>query len=234
MTRAEIRAEERRWRRGDVWVVVGAVSLGAALAWIVLTIQGVTHDLREERDYNRTLAQQVRDLGGKPVEGPRGEPGVPGVGATGEPGRQGDPGLPGLVGPSGAPGESGAPGKAGVDGSPGASGAPGAVGPAGPAGAPGADSTVPGPQGPQGVPGADSTVPGPAGPQGERGEKGEAGATGPAGPPGPACPDGYTPTPPAYDPDALVCRRDAAPDPGDSDSPPPLAAALDPRRLTYA
>lgn len=232
MTRAEIRAEERRWRRGDVWVVVGAVALGAALAWIVLTIQGVTHDLREEREYNRTLAQQVRDLGGRPVEGPRGEPGAPGVGVTGSPGVKGEPGGPGSVGPSGAVGPSGMPGKAGADGSPGASGAPGVPGAVGPSGAAGPA----GPAGPQGEPGAVGAQ-GPVGPEGERGEKGDTGATGPSGPsgpPGPACPDGYSLQAPAYDRDALVCRRDAAPDPGGSESPPPLAAALDPRRLTYA
>jgi len=105
--------------------------------------------------------------------------------------------IPGPRGPVGSPGPSGEPGRDGVDGSPGVSGQPGA------------DSTVPGPQGPQGVPGADSTVPGP---QGERGEKGDTGERGPAGP---SCPDGYSLQAPAWDPDALVCRRDGAPAPSD-------------------
>jgi hypothetical protein len=77
------------------------------------------------------------------------------------------------------------------------------------------------------VPGVDSTVPGP------RGERGEKGDTGERGPVGPDCPDGYSLRPPADDPDALVCRRDGAPDPSESPSSP-FAVALDPRRLTYA
>jgi hypothetical protein len=38
---------------------------------------------------------------------------------------------------------------------------------------------------------------------------------------------------PKNDPDALVCRRDGAPQPGDSGLPAPLAAALDPTRREY-
>ncbi|MDX3353881.1 hypothetical protein PV703_11285 [Streptomyces sp. ME01-24h] len=34
---------------------------------------------------------------------------------------------------------------------------------------------------------------------------------GPQGPAGPTCPDGYSLQAPAYDPDALVCRKDGAP-----------------------
>lgn len=113
--------------------------------------------------------------------------------------------IPGPAGPAGSPGPSGSPGR---DGSPGPSGAPGAVGPTGPAG----------PSGAQGVPG-------PAGAQGEPGEQ---------GPAGPACPDGYSLQAPSWDPDALVCRRDGAPDPEPSDGPGPLAAGLDPRRVQYA
>lgn len=131
--------------------------------------------------------------------------------------------IPGPPGPAGSTGPSGAPGRSGADGVAGTSGSPGIPGAEGP---PGANSTVPGPQGPQGVPGANSTVPGP------QGERGETGATGDRGPAGPACPDGYTLQPPADDPDALVCRRDGAPPPGDSPTPP--GAALDPRRLQYA
>ena len=130
--------------------------------------------------------------------------------------------IPGPPGPAGSAGPSGAPGRSGTAGTPGASGAPGVPGAAGPTGATGPA----GPPGAQGAPGADSTVPGP---QGERGEKGDTGERGPAGP---ACPDGYSLQPPADDPDALVCRRDGAPQPSDSPSPP--SAALDPRRLQYA
>lgn len=220
MTRAEIRAEARRWRRGDALVVVGALMLGAVLAWIVLTVSGVTHDLRAETARGDALAEQIRGLGATPIVGPSGSPGAPGVGATGPPGEKGDPGLPApTLTPS--PGASGAPGRTGASGAPGKDGAPGA------------DSTVPGPSGP---PGADSTVPGPAGPAGPvgpQGERGEPGATGATGPAGQSCEDGYSWQTPAYDPDARVCRRDGAPDPGGS-PPPSAAAALDPRRLQYA
>lgn len=218
MTRVEVRAEARRWRRGDVLVVVGALTLGAVLAWIVLSVQGLTHDLREEREYNRALAQQVRDLGGKPVKGPQGEPGEPGVGVTG---------------PPGAPGRDGVDGVDGADGSPGPSGSPGSDGKAG---ADGADSTVPGPAGP---PGADSTVPGPAGPPGRDGSDGADGEDGADGRP----PSGWTFTQngaeytcrPAddFDPSAPQYSCDSQDsNPGDGNSPE--AAALDPQRRQYA
>lgn len=132
------------------------------------------------------------------------------------PGPRGPAGEPGSPGPSGSPGSPGEDGADGVDGSsgqagdPGATGAPGTAGSAGPAG----------PAGPQGDPG-------PAGPQGEQGPAGPQGDVGPAGP---GCPDGYSLQAPAWDPDALVCRRGSAPS-DDSDMPSsPLAAGLDPRR----
>jgi hypothetical protein len=217
MTRAEIRAEARRWRRGDALVVMGAVMLGAVLAWIMLTVSGLTHDLRAETARGDALAQQVRGLGGTPVAGPSG--------ARGEPG-------PSVTGPSGAPGQPGADGSPGPSGSPGKTGASGAPGRGGAASA---DSTIPGPSGP---PGADSTVPGPigpagpVGPMGPQGEPGEKGATGDRGPSGASCEDGYSWQTPSWDPDARVCRRDGAPDPSESPSPS-SAAALDPRRLQY-
>ncbi|MEU6649524.1 collagen-like protein [Streptomyces sp. NPDC046900] len=102
--------------------------------------------------------------------------------------------IPGPSGPSGPPGEpgtpgpSGSPGQNGTDGPPGENGAPGTDGAPGPAG----------PEGPQG----------PQGPQGDQGPRGE------QGPPGPDCPDGYSLQAPSWDPDALVCRRNGAPDPG--------------------
>lgn len=103
-----------------------------------------------------------------------------------------------IPGPSGPAGSPGAAGKDGAAGSPGASGAPGAVGPTGPAGPQG----VPGPTGPQGDPG-------PAGADGRDGVDGRDGAD------GQTCPDGYSLQAPAYDPDALVCRKDSASQPGD-------------------
>ncbi|MEU1194913.1 collagen-like protein [Streptomyces sp. NPDC005813] len=123
--------------------------------------------------------------------------------------------IPGPPGPQGEPGKD-APT---ITPSPGPSGARGDNG---------ADSTVPGPQGPQGEPGADSTVPGP---QGERGEKGDTGERGPAGP---SCPDGYSLQAPSWDPDALVCRKDGAPDPQPGNgSGGLLSAGLDPTRRQY-
>jgi hypothetical protein len=214
MTRAAVRAEARRWRRGDVLVVVGALALGAVLAWIVLSVQGVTHDLKEEREYNRALAQQVRDMGGKPIKGPPGEPGKSVVGPSGKPGDAGAPGEQGKAGPPGRPGEAGEDGTDGTDGVAGEPGPVGATGPAGPAGPPGPQGE-PGPAGPQGAPGAD-------------------GADGVDGEDGQSCPDGYSLQAPAYDEDALVCRKDPAPDPGPGEGTPQAAGALDPQRRVYA
>ncbi|WP_243274400.1 collagen-like protein [Streptomyces albus subsp. chlorinus] len=45
----------------------------------------------------------------------------------------------------------------------------------------------------------------------------------------PACPDGYSLQAPAWDPDALVCRRDGAPQP-DPSGPAPQSAALERKR----
>lgn len=217
MTRGQIRAEERRWRRGDVLAVVGAIVLGAAFAWIVLTVQALTHDLHTANQARDALARQVQGLGEKPVAGPpgsRGEPGRSVVGPRGPRGPQGEPGRPGRDG------EDGTSGAAGRDGETGSTGEPG---PSGAAGAPGADGSAgpPGPQGPQGEPG-------PAGPAGEQGPPGEPGRD------GQDCREGYHLEAPSYDEDALVCRRDGAPDPGDGDGPPPQAAALDPQRRQYA
>lgn len=208
MTRAQIRTEERRWRRGDVLTVAAALVLGATFAWIILSIQGMAHDLRDKDTDIAALSQQVRDLGGKPVTGPKGEPGKS---VTGPQGIQGEPGA---VGPSGA---SGAVGKTGATGAAGAVGAVGATGPAGTAG----------PQGPQGEAG-------PAGPQGEQGEQGPKGDTGERGPAGPSCPDGYTLQAPAYDPNALVCRHDPSPTDDTPDSGKGTQTlALDPQRKQY-
>lgn len=213
MTRAQLRAEERRGRRGDVWVVVGAVALGAVLAWIVLTIQGMTHDLRVSNEARDALARQVQGLGEKPVAGPPGSRGEPGVSVTGSPGPQGEAGEPGEPGASGKPGDGGNAGKDGADGTDGVAGEPGPVGASGPAG-------PAGPSGPRGEPG-------PAGPQGEPGADGVDGRD------GQTCPDGYSLQAPSYDPDALVCRRDGAPEPEEPGNGP-QAAALDPRRMLYA
>lgn len=140
----------------------------------------------------RALREQVKAKGGTPVapdpsnavEDLPDRAEVP-VPIPGPPGPKGDPGKPGTPGASGPPGSSG---ESGADGQAGASGVNGTDG-------------EPGPAGPQGEPG-------PAGPQGEQGPQGEPGRD------GQTCPDGYSLQPPADDPDALVCRRDGASDPG--------------------
>lgn len=153
----------------------------------------------------RALRAQVKARGGTPVA-PDPSKAVPSLSARAEVPVP----IPGPPGPAGSPGPSGSPGKAGATGNLGASGAPGAAGPTGPAG----------PQGEQG----------PAGPAGPAGQDGTDGADGADGRDGQTCPDGYSLQAPSYDPDALVCRRDGAPDPGSSTAPTPLAAGLDPRR----
>jgi hypothetical protein len=204
MTRAQLRAEERRHRRGDALAVSAALIMGVVLAWIVLSIQSLNDDLRVSNAARDALAEQVEGLGATPVTGPPGSRGEPGdsvsgpPGPSGAPGPTGPPGRPGPTGPQGDDGVRGTSGSSGVDGLPGAAGA------SGPAGAPGPA--------------------GPAGPQGERGER---------GPAGPTCPDGYTLQAPPDDPDALVCRREDAPPPEDSPAPP-QNGALDPQRRVYS
>lgn len=154
MSRAQIRAQERRWRRGDVLVTVAALFLGAAVAWILLSVQGLQHDLRTSNEARDALARQVQLLGEKPVAGPPGSRGEPGQAVIGSPGPSGPPGPPG---PSGKPAPTITP-------------SPGPSGPPGPSGAPGADSTIPGPTGP-------------AGPAGKDGAAGQNGADGKDGAP---------------------------------------------------
>lgn len=200
---------------GPAWVPRAEWLIGLTLAlvvlilgWLAVQVVNQARDLRDERAYNRALAQQVRELGGRPVEGPRGEPGEPGVGVTGPPGEKGDKGDPGEPAPTLTP-------------------SPGATGPRGPRGEPGVSVT-----GPSGPPGATGPV-GPQGIQGVEGERGETGATGPQGPPGPNCPDGYSLQAPSWDPNARVCRRDGAP-PSDEPGGPQAEGALDPQRRVYA
>lgn len=199
-------------RRADVRYAALAIVAVAAFAGLAIWLQGLSHDLRVSNEARDALARQVQSLGGKPVAGPpgsRGEPGQSVVGPKGDKGEKGDQGEPGPTGP---------PGKDGEDGTDGADG----VGQTGTTGLPGADGTA-GPAGPQGEPG-------PPGPQGEPGPAGQDGADGRDGQ---TCPDGYSLQAPSYDPDALVCRKDGAPQPGDSDSPSPQAAGLDPTRRQY-
>ena len=225
MTRSEIRAEERRWRRGDFFAVVAAVVLGAAFAWIVLSIQGMAQDLHAKDSDIAALAQQVKGLGGTPVAGPSGSPGK--AGAAGTRGPRGPRGSPGPGGTSGKPAPTLTP-------SPGASGASGAPG------KPGADSTVPGPTGP---PGPSSTVAGPSGPPGPAGSDGADGKDGSDGKP-PASwtftylgvtytcrpVDGFDPDNPKYDCEPDQPGRGG----GNGNGSGSQAAALDPSRRQYA
>ena len=218
MTRTELRKADQQNRRGDLLAVLLAVAVGALLAWVIYSVQGLTDDLRTANQARDALAHQVQQLGGKPVAGP--------------PGSRGEPGPAG-VGPSGAPGVQGVPGRPGASGAPGKPGAKSTV--PGPAGSPGAGSTVPGPQGVQGVPGAESTVPGPKGDKGDPGVAGQDGKDGAAGAP----PAGWTYTDPAgvtytcspvdgFDPSAprYACTADTAPPSSPSPTPTTSQPAL--------
>lgn len=153
-------------RRTDALFAAGVIAAVGVLAWIVITMQEMSHDLSTSNAARDALAHQVQQLGASPVAGP--------------PGSRGEPG-PTAVGPSGP---AGAPGSPGEKGSPGAAASPepGPTGPSGPAGSPGADSTVPGPEGSPGVAGVQGD-PGPAGPAGKDGTDGKNGTAGqpPAG-----------------------------------------------------
>lgn len=204
----------RRTRTDPVMLFLGVV-LALALAYTWWSVTQLGHDLRNANRARDALAQQVVRLGGKPVAGPPGSRGTPG-----QAGLRGPEGPPGEPGPAGSPGPSGSPGKNGADGK---TGSPG-VGQTGAAGQNGQDGAV-GPAGPQGEPG-------PAGPQGE---PGPAGADGKDGADGTTqCPAGYSWQAPASDPDALICRRDGAPQPQKKQSNSALSlGALDPQRRTY-
>ncbi|WP_328336714.1 collagen-like protein [Streptomyces violaceus] len=229
MTRSEIRKEERRWRRGDVLAVAAALLIGGAFAWIMLSVQGLTHELRTANEARDALATQVQRMGESPVAGPPGSRGEPGEsvrgpkGDPGEPGDRGESGEPGSPGASGSPGPPGEAGEAGEDGTP---GSPGQSGEPGSDGAPGADGAAgeAGPPGPQGEPG-------PAGPQGPTGERGEQGPAGPA-------PSSWTfeyrgatyeCTPDSEGSSQYTCRQTG----GDTDPGLPGPLALDPARRQY-
>lgn len=91
MTRGQIRAAERRWRRSDIFAVLGAVVLGVAVAWIVLTVQAMADDLRTANQARDQLGRQVEQMGGTPVAGPPGSRGEPGESRPGPQGTQNSP-----------------------------------------------------------------------------------------------------------------------------------------------
>ncbi|NUR65154.1 MAG: collagen-like protein, partial [Streptomyces sp.] len=184
-----------------LWIVAALLILGGAIAVAYIKIDTEVSARKEaiaEANLRgdavstlagdvRALREQVKSKGGTPVA-PDPTKAVPSLSARAEVPVP----IPGPVGPSGARGASGEPG------SPGASGVPGSPGPSGASGQPGAVGAT-GPVGPQGEQGVQ-------GPQGEQGPKGD---TGPQGPAGPSCPTGYSLQAPAWDPNALVCEKDA-------------------------
>lgn len=175
----------QRFTVSNTILMVLFVILSALTVWQIYQLKA---DLDESRDttsslvlsQNRTaeqaeaLAEQVRELGEKPVVDPgeidapiEGPPGIQGV-----PGRQGPPGPRGPEGPRGTQGPKGDVGSQGRSGARGVAGPEGDVGPRGTTGPAGPTGET-GPMGPAG----------PAGPQGERGEQGTQGPVGPQGPP---------------------------------------------------
>lgn len=162
------------------WSVLVALSVGVAVA--IAYGQNFAERLDTAERDRRALAQQVRDLGGTPVAGPKGNDGAAGP--------QGAPGTPGANGQDGKPGRDGNPGadgQPGPTGSPGPTGAPGEAGERGPAG-------LQGERGEQGLPGPQ----GPAGPQGDKGDPAE------------ACPTGYAGTVVKIEgQDYFLCRKEA-------------------------
>jgi hypothetical protein len=223
------RAQHALYRsRHLLWIAAALLILGGAVLLVYVRVQAEAHradQLADEANRRgtavstlagdvRALRAQVKARGGTPVapdpskavENLPDRAEVP-VPIPGPPGPKGDPGSPG------APGSPGSSGKDGSAGTPGSNGSPGAVGPTGPAG----------PQGPQGDPG-------PAGPAGQDGKDGADGRD------GQTCPDGYSLQAPSWDPDALVCRKDGAPqpDPGNGSGNGLLGLGLDPQRRQYA
>jgi hypothetical protein len=214
----------QRWRTLAVTAVLLVLGGAVVLVWLRIDHEAARADALSAEANRRgdavtTLAGDVRVLRAQ-IKARGGTPAAP------DPERAVDdlperarvpvpiPGPTGATGPRGAEGEKGDPGATGtpgvaVTGAPGPAGPRGETGPVGPAG----------PTGPSG----------PAGPQGDPGPAGEDGTD------GQACPDGYSLQAPAYDPDALVCRRDSTP----SDTSPDgraslLSLGLDPTRRQYA
>jgi hypothetical protein len=215
VTRTE-RALAGNWRWITVFCWLVALT-GAAVVGLSLFRQAVDEADRRGEAVS-TLASDVRVLRAQ-VEASGETPAAPDPSQAVEdlddrarvpvpiPGPRGPQGEPGETGPTGAPGRTGTDGTDGQDGL-------GETGPSGPAGAPGqqGEPGVPGPQGEAGPAGP----PGPAGEPGPRGEAGRDGQT---------CPDGYELQAPAYDENALVCRKDDTP----TDEPEPsspLAAGI--------
>ena len=215
MTRTE-RALARRWRPLAITCWLIALSGAVVIVWGRLdAATSRAHQLAAEADRRgtavstlatdvRQLRTQVRSEGKTPVAPD------PSDAIDNLPARAEVP-VP-IPGPKGDPGKPGTPGKPGATGTPGQDGSPGA---------PGNDGT-PGEQGLQGEPGP----PGPAGPAGAPGKDGSDGKDGQDGRDGQTCPAGYSLQTPPGDPDALVCRRNGAGQPGSPAPSPASSTAL--------
>ncbi len=136
MTRTEMKQDARRGRKGDVLTVVGAMLLGAVLAFVLVNIQDLHDELRIANQARDALASQVQGLGATPVAGQPGNRGD--IGPSGPAGPVGPVGPTGKTGATGKPGATGTPGPTGASG---ASGVPGATGASGAAGKDGTDGT---------------------------------------------------------------------------------------------
>ncbi|MEV3855037.1 collagen-like protein [Streptomyces sp. NPDC050095] len=199
MTRTQA-ALAQRWRTLTVAAVLLILAGAVVLVW--LRINGAdrrAEELAAEADARghavSTLAGDVRVLRTQ-IKESGGTPAAP------DPARAVDD-LPDraqvpvpVPGPRGVKGDRGEPGKAAPTPTP----VPGASGAKGDQGEPGA--TVTGPPGPSG----------PAGADGKDGADGHDGQT---------CPNRYSLQTPSWDVDALVCRRDGAPDPDPPSTPAP-------------
>ncbi|MFB7594278.1 collagen-like protein [Streptomyces sp. NPDC056160] len=206
----------QRWRSFAVAAVLLVLSGAVVLVWLRISAEASRADaLAAEAnlrgDAVSTLAGDVRVLRSQiTADGKTPAAPDPARAVDDLPARAKVPvPIPGPAGPRGPQGEPGkaaptitpSPGPSGASGAPGEPGAT-VTGPAGP----------PGPTGPAGAPGKDGTD----GTDGKNGTDGNDGQT---------CPDGYTLQVPSWDPDALVCRHDGAPQPS-APSPSPTSSQL--------
>lgn len=141
---SENRPRRHADRRKDVLAVLLAVALSVLLAGVVGGGALLWRELEQVKADRVALAEQVRQLGGKPVVEPKpGDRGDRGLkGDKGDKGDRGLPGSPGRAGPTppcmlvstkcqgrpGIPGKTGADGTDGVDGQDGADGTDGVDG----------------------------------------------------------------------------------------------------------
>ncbi|WP_330339430.1 collagen-like protein [Streptomyces sp. NBC_00557] len=221
----------QRWRTLATAAVLLVLCGAVVLVWLRIDAESRRADaLAQEAnlrgDAVATLAGDVRVLRAQ-IKAKGGTPAAPDPTAavSNLPARAEVP-VP-VPGPAGPQGPKGEPGKAAPTLTP----SPGPSGPPGPSGAPGA--TVTGPPGPAGP----SGPPGPSGPAGPPGKDGVDGKDGKDGKDGQNCPSGYSLQAPDWDPDALVCRRDGAGQPGSpspSPTPSPMALGLPAERRRMA